>query len=221
MLLSLICLRQMKKFYRRNYKNNSSRIIKTKCSLLYKYKLMSPIINLDKHFYNFNNIKLDISKENKNNLPPILKALSPRLKNKLYTAKSVKAINIFKPEIKPRNLFIKGEKNQNINKMKYKLGLVKQKSLTNRPRNLSLKNNNNIINLNNDLNIDQNSLNKFHDSIVQNMNHFKEKEKKFRLYSSNRINSNRNFLKRIAAFSPRVADAIYDDNEISIKSFIH
>ena len=105
--------------------------------------------------------------------------------------------------------------------MKYKLGLVKQKSLTNRPRNLSLKNNNNIINLNNDLNIDQNSLNKFHDSIVQNMNHFKEKEKKFRLYSSNRINSNRNFLKRIAAFSPRVADAIYDDNEKSIKSFIH
>ena len=182
---------------------------------------MSPIINLDKHFYNFNNIKLDISKENKNNLPPILKALSPRLNNKLYTAKSVKAINIFKPEIKPRNLFIKGEKNQNINKMKYKLGLVKQKSLTNRPRNLSLKNNNNIINLNNDLNIDQNSLNKFHDSIVQNMNHFKEKEKKFRLYSSNRINSNRNFLKRIAAFSPRVADAIYDDNEKSIKSFIH
>ena len=221
MLLSLICLRQMKKFYRRNYKNNSSRIIKTKCSLLYKYKLMSPIINLDKHFYNFNNIKLDISKENKNNLPPILKAFSPRLNNKLYTAKSVKAINIFKPEIKPRNLFIKGEKNQNINKMKYKLGLVKQKSLTNRPRNLSLKNNNNIINLNNDLNIDQNSLNKFHDSIVQNMNHFKEKEKKFRLYSSNRINSNRNFLKRIAAFSPRVADAIYDDNEKSIKSFIH
>ena len=221
MLLSLICLRQMKKFYRRNYKNNSSRIIKTKCSLLYKYKLMSPIINLDKHFYNFNNIKLDISKENKNNLPPILKALSPRLNNKLYTAKSVKAINIFKPEIKPRNLFIKREKNQNINKMKYKLGLVKQKSLTNRPRNLCLKNNNNIINLNNDLNIDQNSLNKFHDSIVQNMNHFKEKEKKFRLYSSNRINSNRNFLKRIAAFSPRVADAIYDDNEKSIKSFIH
>ena len=53
------------------------------------------------------------------------------------------------------------------------------------------------------------------------MNHFKEKEKKFRLYSSNRINSNRNFLKRIAAFSPRVADAIYDDNEKSIKSFIH
>ena len=105
--------------------------------------------------------------------------------------------------------------------MKYKLGLVKQKSLTNRPRNLCLKNNNNIINLNNDLNIDQNSLNKFHDSIVQNMNHFKEKEKKFRLYSSNRINSNRNFLKRIAAFSPRVADAIYDDNEKSIKSFIH
>ena len=221
MLLSLICLRQMKKFYRKNYKNNSSRMIKTKCSLLYKYKLMSPIINLDKHFYNFNNIKLDISKENKNNLPPILKALSPRLNNKLYTAKSVKAINIFKPEIKPRNLFIKREKNQNINKMKYKLGLVKQNSLTNRPRNLSLKNNNNIINLNNDLNIDQNSLNKFHDSIVQNMNHFKEKEKKFRLYSSNRINSNRNFLKRIAAFSPRVADAIYDDNEKSIKSFIH
>ena len=226
MMISLICLRQLRMFFRKNIKIKSNKIIKNRCSLLYKYKLMSPILNLDKHILNVNNIQNAIkdepSKEKKTNLPPILNSLSPRSKNKLYTAKSLKSLNMFKPEIKPRKLFFKAEKYQNLNKCRISSGLIRQKSITNRPNNLKLKRNS-LNDISNDLNIDQNSLNRFHASIDKNMKSFKEKEKKYRLYSSNRLNLNSHLLKRLAFYSPKAANSILDNNnnENLMKSFMN
>ena len=218
MLTSFICLRQLKMFFRRNNKIKTCRTIKTKCSLLYKYKLMSPLLNLDKQIFNLNNMKdnikqkEEISKEGTTKLPPIFNSLSPRAsRNKLFSARYLKSINIAKPEIKPRNLFNKGEKNNNINKFRLHLDKLKQKNFTYRKKNSSVKN----FSFNSDLNLnlEQNSFNKFDASFDKNKKYLKEKIKKYRLYSSIRINPNRNFLKKISFFSPRIADAVYDNNE--------
>ena len=217
MLASFICLRQLKMFFRKNNKNKTCRTNKTKCSLLYKYKLMSPILNLDKQIFNFNNIKDNIkpkeeaTKEGTTNLPSIFHSLSPRTraKNKLFSAKYLKSINIAKPEIKPRNLFNKGEKNNNINKFKLHLDKLKQKNFLYKRKNSCVKS----LSLNYDLNLKQNSSNKFDASFDKNKKYLKEKVKKFRLYSSIKINPNKNFLKKISFFSPRIADAVFDNNE--------
>jgi len=217
MLASFICLRQLKMFFRKNNKNKTCRTNKTKCSLLYKYKLMSPILNLDKQIFNFNNIKDNIkpkeeaTKEGTTNLPSIFHSLSPRAraKNKLFSAKYLKSINIAKPEIKPRNLFNKGEKNNNINKFRLHLDKLKQKNFLYKRKNSCVKS----LSLNYDLNLEQNSSNKFDASFDKNKKYLKEKVKKFRLYSSIKINPNKNFLKKISFFSPRIADAVFDNNE--------
>ena len=217
MLASFICLRQLKMFFRKNNKNKTCRTDKTKCSLLYKYKLMSPILNLDKQIFNFNNIKDNIkpkeeaTKEGTTNLPSIFHSLSPRAraKNKLFSAKYLKSINIAKPEIKPRNLFNKGEKNNNINKFRLHLDKLKQKNFIYKRKNSCVKS----LSLNYDLNLKQNSSNKFDVSFDKNKKYLKEKVKKFRLYSSIKINPNKNFLKKISFFSPRIADAVFDNNE--------
>ena len=217
MLASFICLRQLKMFFRKNNKNKTCRTNKTKCSLLYKYKLMSPILNLDKQIFNFNNIKDNIkpkeeaTKEGTTNLPSIFHSLSPRAraKNKLFSAKYLKSINIAKPEIKPRNLFNKGEKNNNINKFRLHLDKLKQKNFIYKRKNSCVKS----LSLNYDLNLEQNSSNKFDASFDKNKKYLKEKVKKFRLYSSIKINPNKNFLKKISFFSPRIADAVFDNNE--------
>ena len=217
MLASFICLRQLKMFFRKNNKNKTCRTTKTKCSLLYKYKLMSPILNLDKQIFNFNNIKDNIkpkeeaTKEGTTNLPSIFHSLSPRAraKNKLFSAKYLKSINIAKPEIKPRNLFNKGEKNNNINKFRLHLDKLKQKNFLYKRKNSCVKS----LSLNYDLNLEQNSSNKFDASFDKNKKYLKEKVKKFRLYSSIKINPNKNFLKKISFFSPRIADAVFDNNE--------
>ena len=217
MLASFICLRQLKMFFRKNNKNKTCRTDKTKCSLLYKYKLMSPILNLDKQIFNFNNIKDNIkpkeetTKEGTTNLPSIFHSLSPRAraKNKLFSAKYLKSINIAKPEIKPRNLFNKGEKNNNINKFRLHLDKLKQKNFIYKRKNSCVKS----LSLNYDLNLKQNSSNKFDASFDKNKKYLKEKVKKFRLYSSIKINPNKNFLKKISFFSPRIADAVFDNNE--------
>ena len=217
MLASFICLRQLKMFFRKNNKNKTCRTTKTKCSLLYKYKLMSPILNLDKQIFNFNNIKDNIkpkeeaTKEGTTNLPSIFHSLSPRAraKNKLFSAKYLKSINIAKPEIKPRNLFNKGEKNNNINKFRLHLDKLKQKNFIYKRKNSCVKS----LSLNYDLNLKQNSSNKFDASFDKNKKYLKEKVKKFRLYSSIKINPNKNFLKKISFFSPRIADAVFDNNE--------
>ena len=217
MLASFICLRQLKMFFRKNNKNKTCRTNKTKCSLLYKYKLMSPILNLDKQIFNFNNIKDNIipkeeaTKEGTTNLPSIFHSLSPRAraKNKLFSAKYLKSINIAKPEIKPRNLFNKGEKNNNINKFRLHLDKLKQKNFLYKRKNSCVKS----LSLNYDLNLEQNSSNKFDVSFDKNKKYLKEKVKKFRLYSSIKINPNKNFLKKISFFSPRIADAVFDNNE--------
>ena len=217
MLASFICLRQLKMFFRKNNKNKTCRTTKTKCSLLYKYKLMSPILNLDKQIFNFNNIKDNIkpkeeaTKEGTTNLPSIFHSLSPRAraKNKLFSAKYLKSINIAKPEIKPRNLFNKGEKNNNINKFRLHLDKLKQKNFIYKRKNSCVKS----LSLNYDLNLEQNSSNKFDASFDKNKKYLKEKVKKFRLYSSIKINPNKNFLKKISFFSPRIADAVFDNNE--------
>ena len=217
MLASFICLRQLKMFFRKNNKNKTCRTDKTKCSLLYKYQLMSPILNLDKQIFNFNNIKDNIkpkeeaTKEGTTNLPSIFHSLSPRAraKNKLFSAKYLKSINIAKPEIKPRNLFNKGEKNNNINKFRLHLDKLKQKNFIYKRKNSCVKS----LSLNYDLNLEKNSSNKFDASFDKNKKYLKEKVKKFRLYSSIKINPNKNFLKKISFFSPRIADAVFDNNE--------
>ena len=225
MLVSFICLRQLKMFFKKSNAIKTCRTIKTKCSLLYKYKLMSPILNLDKQIFNFNNINNGIneepSKDATTNLPPILNSLSPRAraKQKLYTPKSSKCINLFNPEIKPKNLFYKGDKINNINNFRFHLGMLKQKHFISRKKNSSIKRSS----FNNDLDQEKNSLNKFDVSLDKNIKYLKEKEKekRFRLYSSNRIHPNKNFLKKISFLSPKIADAMMDNNEKIIKSFMH
>jgi hypothetical protein len=91
------------------------------------------------------------------------------------------------------------------------LDKLKQKNFPYRKKNSSVKN----FSFNSDLNLnlEQNSFNKFDASFDKNKKYLKEKVKKYRLYSSIRINPNRNFLKKISFFSPRIADAVYDNNE--------
>ena len=97
--------------------------------------------------------------------------------------------------------------------------MLKQKHFISRKKNSSIKRSS----FNNDLDQEKNSLNKFDVSLDKNIKYLKEKEKekRFRLYSSNRINPNKNFLKKISFLSPKIADAMMDNNEKIIKSFMH
>ena len=217
MLYSLICLRQFKVFYKRRNKNKNRRTLKEKYALFFKYKLMSPLLNIDKPDLYLNNIKETPFKENRKSLPPIIKPLSPKVNNNLYTYKSLKNLNIFGKDLKPRKLFSKEEKKNNINRFRYHLGLIKQKSAAKSSMKISLKKNN----LSNDINVKQKKMNK-NFSVDKDINLVKDKnKKKFRLYSSKKIFPYKGFIKKINFFNPKISSAGIDNSEKIISSFMH
>ena len=217
MMLSFIYLKQLKYLFKK-INRSRSKTIKAKSRLLYKYKLMSPIFNLDKNIFNINNIKENSIKENETNLPPILKPLLPNLKNKIFTAKSNKLLNILNKDLKPINLFNKENKNNNINKLKYNGEFIKKKNRTYRLNNSSIK----IHNLKNDCCLEQNSFNKNSSFIEKNLKYYNDKENnKYRIYSSKKKFSRMNFMKKISSLSPKIGDVSLEKKEQIIKSFIN
>jgi hypothetical protein len=217
MMLSFIYLKQLKYLFKK-INRSRSKTIKAKSRLLYKYKLISPIFNLDKNIFNINNIKENSIKENETNLPPILKPLLPNLKNKIFTAKSNKLLNILNKDLKPINLFNKENKNNNINKFKYNGEFIKKKNRTNRLNNSSIK----IHNLKNDCCLEQNSFNKNSSFIEKNLKYYNDKENnKYRIYSSKKLFSRMNFMKKISSLSPKIGDVSLEKKEQIIKSFIN
>ena len=188
MILSLIYLKQLKYLFKRNNKRSKTINVnlKHKCSLIYKYKLIPPLFNVDKNIFSFRNIKNTPVKDNDNNLPPIFKANLPKLKNELFTAKSKNPLRFMSQDLKPIKLFIRENKNYNICKYKYNASLIKRKNKINSLRNSSIKMHSSNLEQNSSLN----SLNKYNSSSVEkNMKNNKDKEKiKYRRYSSNKLN---------------------------------
>ena len=184
---------------------------------------MSPLLNFDKQHLNLNNnkesIKDESSKDVITKLPSILNSLSARAreKKKLSSSKSTKNINLLNPEIKPKNLFFNEGKNNHLNQFKYHLERLKKNNFINRKKNSSIKRNS----FNSDLNMEVNSVNKFDISLEKNFKNLKEKTKKYRLFSSIEINPNKNFLKKISFFSPRIAGAVINNYEKIKNSFMH
>ena len=223
MLIALICLKQLKHQYKFKQIMKSKKNIKKNNSLIYRYKLMTPILNLDKyHFNNYNNdISKDESKEgNKTNLPSILSPLSPKAKNIINTAKSLKSLNSLRKNIKPQKLFVHFEKKEKQNKIKSNLDIVREKSST--YRNKKFKKQKSVLNC--DISYGQNSLNKINNnnnSVEKNMKIKKEKVKKFRLYSSNRINHENGFFRGRDYYSSKNVNVIYNNHEKIIKYFLH
>ena len=223
MLIALICLKQLKHQYKFKQIMKSKKNIKKNNSLIYRYKLMSPILNLDKyHFNNYNNdISKDESKEgNKTNLPSILSPLSPKAKNIINTAKLLKSLNSLRKNIKPQKLFVHFEKKEKQNKIKSNLDIVREKSST--YRNKKFKKQKSVLNC--DISYGQNSLNKINNnnnSVEKNMKIKKEKVKKFRLYSSNRINHENGFFRGRDYYSSKNVNEIYNNHEKIIKYFLH
>ena len=121
MMLSLIYLKQLKYLFKRNNKRSKTINVslKPKCSLIYKYKLIPPIFNVEKNIFSFRSIKYTPIKDNDTNLPPIFKANLPKLKNELYTAKSKNPLSFMSQDIKPIKLFIKENKINNISRYNY------------------------------------------------------------------------------------------------------
>ena len=199
MLSSIICLKQMKIFFRKKYKNKTLEAIKTKSSLIYKYKLMSPIVKMNKEFIHFSSQKEikkigeEFSTDNIINLPLIKNSLSPKVQaqNNLTNQKSIKNINFLNHHIKPQNLFSQWKKDTNLNKLKYQLNLSKPKVIKNRRRFESFDK----CIIYDDVNLEKsNSINKYNFPSNKNINYLKNGPKKFRLYSSIKINF-RNFPK--------------------------
>ena len=193
MLSSIICLKQMKIFFRKKYKNKTSEAIKTKSSLIYKYKLMSPIVKMNKEFIHFSSQKEikkigeEFSTDNIINLPLIKNSLSPKVQaqNNLPNQKSIKNINFLNHHIKPQNLFSQWKKDTNLNKLKYQLNLSKPKVIKNRRRFESFDK----CIIYDDVNLEKsNSINKYNFPSNKNINYLKNGPKKFRLYSSIKIN---------------------------------
>ena len=193
MLSSIICLKQMKIFFRKKYKNKTLGAIKTKSSLIYKYKLMSPIVKMNKEFIHFSSQKEikkigeQFSTDNIINLPLIKNSLSPKVQaqNNLTNQKSIKNINFLNHHIKPQNLFIQWKKDTNLNKLKYQLNLSKPKVIKNRRRFESFDK----CIIYDDVNLEKsNSINKYNFPSNKNINYLKNGPKKFRLYSSIKIN---------------------------------
>ena len=193
MLSSIICLKQMKIFFRKKYKNKTLEAIKTKSSLIYKYKLMSPIVKMNKEFIHFSSQKEikkigeEFSTDNIINLPLIKNSLSPKVQaqNNLTNQKSIKNINFLNQHIKPQNLFSQWKKDTNLNKLKYQLNLSKPKVIKNRRRFESFDK----CIIYDDVNLEKsNSINKYNFPSNKNINYLKNGPKKFRLYSSIKIN---------------------------------
>jgi len=193
MLSSIICLKQMKIFFRKKYKNKTLGAIKTKSSLIYKYKLMSPIVKMNKEFIHFisqkeiKKIGEEFSTDNIINLPLIKNSLSPKAQalNNLTNQKSIKNINFLNHHIKPQNLFSQWKKDTNLNKLKYQLNLSKPKVIKNRRRFESFDK----CIIYDDVNLEKsNSINKYNFPSNKNINYLKNGPKKFRLYSSIKIN---------------------------------
>ena len=193
MLSSIICLKQMKIFFRKKYKNKTLEAIKTKSSLIYKYKLMSPIVKMNKEFIHFSSQKEikkigeEFSTDNIINLPLIKNSLSPKVQaqNNLTNQKSIKNINFLNHHIKPQNLFSQWKKDTNLNKLKYQLNLSKPKVIKNRRRFESFDK----CIIYDDVNLEKsNSINKYNFPSNKNINYLKNGPKKFRLYSSIKIN---------------------------------
>ena len=193
MLSSIICLKQMKIFFRKKYKNKTLEAIKTKSSLIYKYKLMSPIVKMNKEFIHFSSQKEikkigeQFSTDNIINLPLIKNSLSPKVQaqNNLTNQKSIKNINFLNHHIKPQNLFSQWKKDTNLNKLKYQLNLSKPKVIKNRRRFESFDK----CIIYDDVNLEKsNSINKYNFPSNKNINYLKNGPKKFRLYSSIKIN---------------------------------
>ena len=185
MLLSLIYLKQLKYLFKRNMKRANTINVKPKCSLIYKYKLIPPVFNVDKNLLSFRSIKYTPIKENDTNLPPIFKPLIPKLNNELFTAKTKNPLKFLSQNLKPVKLFFKQTKNYNINKFKYNASLIKKKNKINNLRNSNIK----IHSLNNGSSLEQNILNKYNSFIEKNTKYFKDNEKnRYSLYSSSKIN---------------------------------
>ena len=185
MLLSLIYLKQLKYLFKRNMKRANTINVKPKCSLIYKYKLIPPVFNVDKNLLSFRSIKYTPIKENDTNLPPIFKPLIPKLNNELFTAKTKNPLKFLSQNLKPVKLFFKQTKNYNINKFKYNASLIKKKNKINNLRNSNIK----IHSLNNGSSLEQNILNKYNSFIEKNTKYLKDNEKnRYSLYSSSKIN---------------------------------
>ena len=191
MMLSLIYLKQLKYLFKRNYKRSKTINVslKPKCSLIYKYKLIPPIFNVEKNIFSFRSIKYTPIKDNDTNLPPIFKANLPKLKNELYTAKSKNPLSFMSQDIKPIKLFIKENKINNISRYNYNVSLIKKKKKKNTLRNSSIK----IHSIYNSSNLEQNSLNsinRYNSSLIEkSVKNNKDKEKNiYRLHSSNKLN---------------------------------
>ena len=191
MMLSLIYLKQLKYLFKRNNKRSKTINVslKPKCSLIYKYKLIPPIFNVEKNIFSFRSIKYTPIKDNDTNLPPIFKANLPKLKNELYTAKSKNPLSFMSQDIKPIKLFIKENKINNISRYNYNVSLIKKKKTINSLRNSSIK----IHSIYNSSNLEQNSLNsinRYNSSLIEKSGkNYKDKEKNiYRLHSSNKLN---------------------------------
>lgn len=191
MMLSLIYLKQLKYLFKRNNKRSKTINVslKPKCSLIYKYKLIPPIFNVEKNIFSFRSIKYTPIKDNDTNLPPIFKANLPKLKNELYTAKSKNPLSFMSQDIKPIKLFIKENKINNISRYNYNVSLIKKKKKINSLRNSSIK----IHSIYNSSNLEQNSLNsinRYNSSLIEkSVKNNKDKEKNiYRLHSSNKLN---------------------------------
>ena len=218
MLFSLICLRQLKMFFRKNNKSKTFGPIKTKYSLLNKYKF-SPILNMNKRIVNLNKqkegkkLKEQFSTENITNLPSIFNSLSPNQKaqNKFNTQKSLKHINFINHHIKPKNLFANGKINDNLNKFKYHLNLFKNRNINYRKKSESLDKNFKY----NKTNFEKTSTSKFNFPNIRNINNLRNSQKNIKLFSSIKID--------LKKFSQKLANATIDDNknDIIIKSFLN
>ena len=191
MMLSLIYLKQLKYLFKRNNKRSKTINVslKPKCSLIYKYKLIPPIFNVEKNIFSFRSIKYTPIKDNDTNLPPIFKANLPKLKNELYTAKSKNPLSFMSQDIKPIKLFIKENKINNISRYNYNVSLIKKKKKINNLRNSSIK----IHSIYNSSKLEQNSLNsinRYNSSLIEkSVKNNKDKEKNiYRLHSSNKLN---------------------------------
>ena len=230
MLFSLICLKQIKQKYQFHKKiKNNKKIIKKSSSIIYRYKLMSPILNLNLDKYKYNNIK-DFFKEEskeiqKTNLPSIFKPLSPRAKNILSAARSKKNLNSLKKNIniKPQNLFVKIENKENnkMNNLRYSFSLIKEKNILSNRANKKIKKRKSKSKKNCDISHEQNSINKMDSSIDKNMKIMKEKEKRYRLYSSYKLNPEKNFLKKFSFNFAKNLNEIFNNHVKINKYFVH
>ena len=70
--------------------------------------------------------------------------------------------------------------------------------------------------------MEQNSFNKNSSFIEKNLKYYNDKENnKYRIYSSKKLFSRMNFMKKISSLSPKIGDVSLEKKEQIIKSFIN